>query len=331
MIINAEPTSVPATPEQLKSGRVLQVGPLMPDLQDALAADYNALVLPGGDDRPAFLARWAGEITVVVTSGTQGVGTALMRELPALQAVVNFGVGYDTTDVRQATERGISISNTPDVLTDCVADTAIALLLDVLRQFSAADRYVRGGKWIAARYPLTTSVSGKKIGIVGLGRIGGAIADRLGGFGCEISYHNRREVAGSPYRYSPSVLQLAQESDVLIVAAAGGADTQHLVSADVIAAIGPDGYLVNVARGSVVDQDALVRALVEGSLGGAGLDVFEDEPHVPAELLGLNTVVLLPHLASGTVETRRAMVDLTLANLDRFLADGSLLTPVPAP
>jgi len=300
----------------------------MPDLQDALAADYNVLVLPTGTDRPAFLARWAGQVTVVVTSGTQGVGEELMRQLPALEAVVNFGVGYDTTDIRQATARGIVISNTPDVLTNCVADTAIALLLDVLRQISAADRYVRSGRWMQARYPLATSVSGKKVGIVGLGRIGRAIATRLEGFGCEISYHNRRSLADVPYRYIPSVLQLAQESDVVVVAAAGGADTQHLISADVINAIGPRGYLVNVARGSVVDQDALVRALVDGSLGGAGLDVFDNEPQVPDALLGLDNVVLLPHLASGTVETRRAMVELTLANLDQFLADGSLLTPV---
>ena len=307
-------------------GRILQVGPLMPALERALAERYDVLVLPA--DGRAFIDEHAASVTVVVTSGGQGVGTGLMASLPHLEAVVNFGVGYDTTDIDQARRRGIVVSNTPDVLTDCVADTAVALLLDTLRRFTAADRFVRRGDWATARFPLTISVSGKRVGIVGLGRIGRAIARRLDGFGCVISYHNRTPAPGVDYDYVPTLLQLARESDVLVIAAAGGDGTQKLVSAEVIAALGENGFLVNIARGSVVDQDALVAALVDGRLAGAGLDVFDDEPHVPAALLELDTVVLLPHLASGTVETRQAMTDLTLANLDAYLADRTLVTPV---
>jgi len=307
-------------------GRILRVGALMPPLERALAERYDALVLPA--DAAPFLSEHGADVGVVVTSGGVGVGTELMASLPSLAAVINFGVGYDTTDIDQARSRGIVVSNTPDVLTDCVADTAVGLLIDTLRRFSAADRFVRSGGWATARYPLATSISGKRVGILGLGRIGRAIAHRLEGFGCVISYHNRTPAPGVDYDYVPSLLQLARESDVLVVAAAGGDETQKIVSAEVIDALGDTGFLVNIARGSVVDQDALVAALVDGRLAGAGLDVFADEPNVPAELLGLDTVVLLPHLASGTVETRQAMTDLTLANLDAYLADRSLVTPV---
>lgn len=319
-------TATSTATERASAGRILQVGPLMPDLERALAERYDVLRLPA--DPAQFLAEHAATVTIAVTSGGQGVGTELMGALPALEAVVNFGVGFDTTDIDQARARGIVVSNTPDVLTDCVADTAVALLLDTLRRFSAADRYVRRGDWVNARFPLTTSVSGKRVGIVGLGRIGGAIARRLDGFGCRISYHNRTAAPGVAYEYVPTLLELAAQSDVLVIAAAGGDDTQKLVSAEVIDAIGPEGFLINIARGSIVDEPALVSALVEGRIAGAGLDVFENEPSVPQELLGLDTVVLLPHLASGTVETRRAMTELTLANLDAYLAERSLVTPV---
>jgi lactate dehydrogenase-like 2-hydroxyacid dehydrogenase len=224
------------------------------------------------------------------------------------------------------------VSNTPDVLTDCVADTAVGLVIDVMRQFSAADRYVRAGRWpVEGNYPLTRQVSNKRVGIIGLGRIGGAIAKRLTAFGCVISYHNRHAVEGSPYAYVGTPVELARGVDVLIVAAAGGAGTQRLVGREVIEALGPDGYLVNIARGSVVDEDALVDALVDGRLAGAGLDVFVNEPQVPEVLLTMDNVVVLPHVASGTVETRAAMEDLTLRNLDSFLKTGQLVTPVPMP
>jgi lactate dehydrogenase-like 2-hydroxyacid dehydrogenase len=309
---------------------VLQVGPLKPSLAQTLQDDYAAYVLP---DEPAeFLAAHGEEIRAVVTSGRTGVDAELMTALPNLGAVVNFGVGYDTTDVDAAAARGVLVSNTPDVLTDCVADTAVGLVIDVMRQFSAADRYVRAGRWpVDGMYPLTHQVSNKRVGIIGLGRIGGAIAKRLSAFECTISYHNRRPVEGSSYTYVGSPVELARDVDVLIVAAAGGSGTQGLVSCEVIEALGADGYLVNIARGSVVDEEALVDALVGGRLAGAGLDVFADEPNVPEALLTMDNVVLLPHVASGTVETRAAMEELTLRNLDSYLKSGELVTPVPMP
>ncbi len=309
---------------------VLQVGPLMPVVQDTICQDHDAAQLPSDAAQQAqFLAERGADFTVAVTSGRVGVGTGVMRALPNLRAVVNFGVGYDTTDVDQAVERGIGVSNTPDVLNDCVADTAIALYLDVLRGISAADRYVRRGDWEAkGNFPLARQASNRTVGIVGLGRIGTVIARRLEAFNCTIAYHNRSEVEGSPYEYVPSLEELARRSDVLIVVAAGGDGSRHLINAAVLEQLGPEGYLVNVARGSLVDQVALVTALTTGTIAGAGLDVFAEEPAVPEELLGLDSVVLLPHVGSATHETRAAMAALTLANLRRFLADGTLETPV---
>nr|WP_256983243.1 2-hydroxyacid dehydrogenase [Rhodococcus sp. 06-418-1B] len=312
-----------------KSGRVLRVGPLKPSLMDTLAGDYDALVLPDAAERDEFLARHGESITAAVTSGRTGVDATLIEQLPNLGAIVHFGVGYDTTDVDAASARGVVVSNTPDVLTDCVADLAVGLVIDALRQVSFNDRYVRAGRWAAeGNSPLTSQVTGKRVGIIGLGRIGSAIADRLTGFRCSIGYHNRNEIADSQYTYSPTAAGLAGSVDILIVAASGGSGTKHLVDSDVLDALGPQGYLVNVARGSVVDQDALVERLADGRLAGAGLDVFADEPSVPEKLLGLDNVVLLPHVGSGTVETRAAMEALTLQNLDQFLANGTLTTPV---
>ncbi|GAB6899645.1 2-hydroxyacid dehydrogenase [Kineosporia succinea] len=308
---------------------VLQVGTLKPSLTKTLERRYRAIELPEGEDRETFLAEHGGDVTAVVTSGRFGVQADLMDRLPKLGAVVNFGVGFDTTDVEAAQARNIVVSNTPDVLTDCVADTAVALLLDVMRGFSAADRFVRAGRWPSeGNPPLTRQASNRRVGILGLGRIGGAIAHRLVGFNCTISYHNRREVAASPYTYYADLAEMAREVDVLVIAAAGGAGTSGLVTRDVLAALGPKGYLVNIARGSVVDEDALVELLLAGQLAGAGLDVFAHEPKVPQALLELDNVVLLPHVGSGTVETRAAMEELTLANLDNFLHSGTVLNPV---
>jgi len=314
----------------MKNIAVLQVGPLMPVVQETIISDYGAVRLPDAPaERADFLRQHGGTFDVAVTSGKFGVGTDLMRALPNLRAVINFGVGYDTTDVAQAFERGIIVSNTPDVLNDCVADTALALYVDVLRGISAADRFVRRGDWLRkGNFPLATKASGRKVGILGLGRIGKVIARRLEGFDCEISYHSRNPVAGVDYRYAASPRDLATGCEVLIVAAAGGPGSTGLVDAGVIEALGPRGYLINIARGSVVDQDALVDALLSGRLGGAGLDVFVDEPKVPQDLLELDNVVLLPHLGSGTHETRAAMADLTLANLRSYAETGSAVTPV---
>ncbi|MBG6185006.1 lactate dehydrogenase-like 2-hydroxyacid dehydrogenase [Arthrobacter sp. CAN_A214] len=312
---------------------VLKVGPLMPAVGDVLDQDHDAVQLPSDTDEQArFLAERGAEFTVAVASGRVGVGTGLMRALPNLRAVVSFGVGYETTDVEQAAERGIGVSNTPDVLNDCVADTALALYLDVLRRISAADRYVRRGHWEAkGNFPLTRQASNRAVGIVGLGRIGTVIARRLEAFNCTIAYHNRREVGGSPYEYVSSLQELARRSDVLIVVAAGGDESRHIIDAAVLEQLGPEGYLVNVARGSLVDEAALVDALASGAIAGAGLDVFAEEPAVPQKLRELDNVVLLPHVGSATHETRAAMAALTLANLRKFLADGALETPVVEP
>lgn len=310
--------------------RILQVGPLKPSLAATLTERYDALVLPDDHARATFLAEHGPSIGAVVTTGRTGVTADLMAQLPSLGAILNFGVGYDTTDVEAAVARGVLVSHTPDVLTDCVADTAIGLTIDTLRTLSAADRFVRRGDWPATGgYPLARKVSGKRVGILGLGRIGQAIATRFEAFGCPVSYHSRREVPGSPYPYAASPAELAADVDILVLATSGGSGTQHLADRTVLEALGPEGYLINIARGSVVDQDALVELLLAGGIAGAGLDVYTDEPEVPADLMALDNVVLLPHLASGTVETRAAMEQLTLDNLDRWLADGTVLTPVP--
>ncbi|MGX5356724.1 2-hydroxyacid dehydrogenase [Kocuria sp. KH4] len=323
----SEPTRPGGTVPQ---GPVLQIGALHPLVEETLAAEHSALRLPAdAREREEFLDRHAGEVRVAVCSGRTGVDRELMARLPRLEAVVHFGVGYDGTDAAEAAARGIRMSNTPDVLTDAVADTALALYLDVLRRFSAADRFVRRGEWESTgNYPLTVHASGRRVGILGLGRIGRAVAHRLIALGCEIHYHNRRPVPGAAHRYHRSPAELAAAVDVLVVAVPGGPDSAALVDAAVLDALGPQGFLVNVARGAVVDETALVAALEDGRLAGAGLDVYRAEPHVPPALRRLENVVLLPHVGSATVQTRRAMAELTLRNLRSWLADGTLVTPV---
>ncbi|WP_326794215.1 2-hydroxyacid dehydrogenase [Streptomyces sp. NBC_01808] len=318
-------------PTTAAAGRVLQAGPLAPSLAATLRTSYGALQLPNEDpERAAFLAAHGGDIVAAVTSGRFGVGTDLMTALPRLGAVINFGVGYDTTDTALARRRGVLVSNTPDVLTDCVADTALGLTLDLLRGLSAADRFVRAGRWPHdGGFPLMRKVSGARVGILGLGRIGRAIATRFAALGCTVSYHSRKRAPGTAYAYADSPDALAAASDVLIVATSGGAGTRGLVSRAVLRALGPDGYLINVSRGSVVDEHALVEMLTTGALGGAGLDVYAAEPHVPETLFALDNVVLLPHVGSATVQTRTEMERLTLDNLAGFLNHGTLVTPVP--
>jgi hydroxypyruvate reductase len=301
----------------------------MPELEAALAAQFECHALWSQEDPLRFLAEHGAGFEAMATSSKNGADAALMDALPNLKAIAHFGVGYDTVDVAAAAERGIAVSNTPDVLNDCVADVAMGLLVDVARGLSASDRFVRRGDWLKGAFPLTTRVSGKKLGIAGLGRIGQAIAKRAQGFDMEIRYHSRRLVAGVDFVHEPSLAGLARWCDFLVVIVSGGPATRHLVSAEVIEALGPQGYLVNVSRGSVVDEAALVDALVNRRIAGAGLDVFADEPRVPQALLELDNVVLLPHLASGTRETRQAMADLVLANLHSFFEHGRLVTPVP--
>ncbi|MEU9795818.1 2-hydroxyacid dehydrogenase [Streptomyces sparsogenes] len=315
----------------MPSSTVLQVCPLLSSLETALAAHHHTVRLAELPDPEAYLRDHGGEVVAAVTSARIGVSNDLMDALPALRAIVHFGVGYETTDVTRARARGIDVSNTPDVLTDCVADLAVGALIDAMRRLSAADRFVRRGAWQeGAAFPLATKVSGKRVGILGLGRIGRAIARRLEGFGTELLYCSRTPAEDVSYRRVASPAALAAACDVLVVAVSAGGATQGLVSAEVLDALGPAGYLVNVSRGSVIDEPALVKALVDGRIAGAALDVFADEPHVPEALLGLDTVVLLPHIASATHETREAMGELAFRNLHRFMTEGALATPVPA-
>jgi hydroxypyruvate reductase len=249
--------------------------------------------------------------------------------LPALEMISVFGVGYDGVDVAAARARGVPVTNTPDVLTEEVADLGMALMLSIARRIPQADKFVRAGAWPSGPFPLTRKVSGARLGIVGLGRIGQAIADRAAAFGMSIAYTTRTRRDDSAYTYYPSAEALAAEVDFLMVITPGGEGTRGLINAQVLAALGPKGYLVNVARGSVVDQPALIHAVTTGVIAGAALDVFADEPNVPVELRECDNVVLTPHMASGTWETRGAMADLAFANLAAHFAGKPLLTPVP--
>ena len=308
--------------------RVLQKGAYLPALEKALAEQFDVHQLWKETDQNAYLAAHGGEFVGLATSARWGADAALIGALPNLKVISSFGVGYDTIDVSAAAKRGIPVGYTPDVLNDCVADIAFGLLIDVARGISASERFVRRGDWQRGAFALQTRVSGKRLGILGLGRIGRAIAKRASGFDMDVRYHNRRRLEDVGFAYEASLVDLARWADFLVVASAGGPETRHLVSAGVIEALGHDGFLINIARGTVVDEAALVDALVNKKIAGAGLDVFENEPQVPAALLALDNVVLLPHIASGTNETRRAMADLTLANLRSFFDSGKLLTPV---
>ncbi len=306
--------------------RLLHVGHFPAELDARLAQAFDVTMLAEQPDRAAFLAAHGAAFVAAATSASPGIDAALMAALPNLRVISNFGVGLDNIDLATARSRGITVGYTPDVLNDCVADAAFGLLLDAARGFSAADRFVRAGGWLRSGYPLTKKVSGSRLGLLGMGRIGRAIAQRSIGFDMQVRYHALQHVADVPWQYEPSLLELARWSDFLVVIAAGGAATRHLVNADVLDALGPRGFLVNVARGSVVEEAALVRALRDKRIAGAGLDVFENEPHVPAELFALDNVVLLPHVASGTRETRQAMADRVVDNLQSFFATGSALS-----
>ncbi len=315
-----------------KTDDVLRVGEFERTFEDELEARYEIPKLPDGPARADFLAEHAADIRVVVASGFPGVDAGTIAALPNLEVIVNHGAGVDSIDLKAAKRRGIGVSNTPDVLSDTVADTALGLILMTLRRFGAADRYVRAGRWAReGPFPYARDVSGLQVGILGLGRIGSAIATRLLGFDCAIAYHNRKPIHGSPYRYADSPLDLAESVDVLVVATTGDHRTRNLVDRTVLEALGPEGYLINVARGSVVDQDALVELVARGGLAGAGLDVFVDEPRVPAELFALDNVVLFPHIGSATARTRRAMALLAIRNLESYLNTGELVTPVLRP
>jgi hydroxypyruvate reductase len=309
--------------------RLLQVGQLPPALETALNAEYDMHALWKEPDRVAFLLQHGAEFEGLVTSARFGADAKLISALSNLKVISSLGVGYDTIDVEAAKARGVPVGYTPDVLNDCVADIAFGLLLDVARGISASDRYTRRGDWLQGPYQLTTRVSGKRLGILGLGRIGRTIAKRASGFDMEVRYHNRRPAEDVSFGYEASLTELARWADFLVAASAGGKDTRHLISADILNALGPEGFLINISRGSVIDETALVDALVHKRIAGAGLDVYQNEPHVPIALFALDNVVVLPHVASGTRETRKAMGELVMANLRRFFAQGRLESAIP--
>lgn len=275
-----------------------------------------------------FLKENSNLIRAVVGNATAGADAQLIESLPKLEIISSFSVGLDKIDLNKCKEKGIRVTNTPDVLTEDVADLAIGLMLAVLRRICECDRYVRKGFWKSGDFKLTTKFSGKSVGIIGLGRIGTAIAKRAEAFDCPISYYSRSEKAGTNYKYYPTVVDLASNCQILVVACPLTPETRHIINREVIDALGPKGVLINIGRGPHVDEAELVSALVEGRLGGAGLDVFENEPEVPEELFGLDNVVLLPHVGSGTIETRTAMADLVLGNLEAHFLNKPLLTPV---
>ena len=308
---------------------ILTVAKLPPFLMAPLQAAYEVHDRLHETD-PAAFAKIAPLVRGIAGGGESKVPRSLMEQLPALEIVSIMGVGYDGVDVPAALERRIPVTHTPGVLNDEVADLAIGLMLSVARRIPLADRYVRAGRWAKeGPMPLARKVSGARLGIVGLGRIGQAIASRAEAFGMSIAYTGRSAKAELAYSFYPTAQALAAQVDFLIVITPGGAGTRHLINAEVLKALGPDGYLINVARGSVVDEAALVDALRRGVIAGAALDVFEKEPHPTEALWSMDNVVLTPHMASATVQTRHAMAKLAVDNLHAHFAGQALFTPVP--
>jgi lactate dehydrogenase-like 2-hydroxyacid dehydrogenase len=296
-------------------------------VEDTLRANGLSVLRAWEADVPVGSSSASASARALATTYTVPVGAALIAKLPKLEIVSVFGVGYDSVDVREAAARGIVVTNTPGVLTEEVADLALGLLLCTVRELPQADRFVRSGQWQKGAYPLSDSLRGRTVGIYGLGRIGKAVARRCEAFGLTVAYHGRTRQP-EPFAFHDSLVGLARAVDVLVVAAPASADTKHAVDAEVLAALGPRGILVNVARGSLVDEGALVAALASGALGAAGLDVFENEPNVPPELLAMHNVVVLPHVGSASRVTRDAMGKLVADNLVSWFAGRGPLTPV---
>ena len=304
--------------------RVLQLASIGPLADRLLEENFSAIALWKQEE--GWIELHGAGIEVVITSVRHGCDAETMSRLPALRGICSWGVGHDTIDVVAAHQRCIQVSNTPGVLDDCVADMAWALMLDVSRRVAEGDRYVRAGKWVRlGEFPLGTRVSGKRIGLLGMGRIGRAIAKRGLGFDMQVRYHTRTLKSDLPYVYVSSLVELAQWADYLVVACVGGPSTQHLVNRAVLNALGPQGILVNIARGNVVDQDALIEALKSGVIRGAGLDVLQREPGAPQALIELKNAVLTPHIGSATHETRRDMEQCVVDNLNSFFRTGKML------
>lgn len=308
---------------------LLIIGNMATPMQNQLAAHFALHKLNEIENIDQWITATGPQIEYVATTGFDGIKNETMAALPNLKMISSNGVGYDKIDAAAANARGIMVTHTPNVLNAEVATTALMLMLATYRELLRDDAYIRAGRWAKeGSPPLSRSADHQTVGILGLGRIGQAIADKLAPFNANIIYHTRRK-KDVPYPYYDNLVAMAHASDVLICITPGGPSTHKIVDEEVINALGPQGTLINVSRGSVVDEAALVAALQEGRLGWAGLDVFENEPHVPEALIALPNVVLMPHMGSATVETRAAMEQLTIDNLVQFLSDGSVHTPVP--
>ncbi|MGO4335110.1 2-hydroxyacid dehydrogenase [Labrys sp. KB_33_2] len=308
---------------------LLMPKPMLAQTVEALDQAFTVHKLWLAKDPDAMLAGIADRVRFLAAGGHAHVDEALLAALPKLEIIANFGVGYDSVDAAAAARHGVIVTNTPEVLNEDVADLAMALLLATIREIPQADRFLREGKWLSENYPLTkATLRGRTLGIVGLGRIGKAIARRAEAFGLKIAYYGRSRQADVVYAYHASVRALAEAVDTLMIIVPGGAETRNLVDADVLKALGPEGVLINVARGSVVDEDALIEALRNRTILAAGLDVFADEPRVPEGLAALDNAVLLPHVGSATIHTRRAMGQLVVDNLVSWRDGKGPLTPV---
>ena len=309
---------------------VLLIGPPKPTIVNGLAS-LTLHRLGEAKDRDALLKEIGGRVRAIAASVTADpIGGELMGKLPRLEIVSTFGVGYDHIDIQWAAAHGVTVTNTPQVLTEEVADTALGLLLCSVREFPQAERYLRVGKWPERGYPLSkATLRNRTVGMVGMGAIGQAIARRLDAMNVPVVYHSRRPAAGVSYRHYPKLLDMARDVTVLLVITPGGAETKNLINAEVLKALGPDGILINMARGSVVDEEALIQALKDKTILSAGLDVYLREPEVPAELIAMENVVLFPHLGSASVHTRTQMDQLVVDNLLAWAAGKPPLTPVP--
>ncbi|MBN9306826.1 MAG: hydroxyacid dehydrogenase [Devosia sp. 67-54] len=304
---------------------ILQTSKLLASCEQALAAKYTVHKLHEAADKEALLAAIGDKVRGIAGGG---VKAELMDRLPRLEIIANFGVGYDSIDTQAAKARNIRVTNTPNVLNDAVAELTIGLMIALGRRIPQADRYVRDGNWPRGGFPLQSELNGKTVGILGLGRIGKEIAIRAQAMKMRVVYHGRRRQADEPFVYYSDLAEMARDADWLVIIAPGGKGTEKIVSRQVLAALGPEGYLVNMARGSLVDEAAMVEMLQNKTLGGAALDVFEQEPQVPAALFGLDNVVLSPHQGSATRQTRDKMGALVVANLDACFAGEPLISPV---
>lgn len=308
---------------------LLITSPMMPMIEEQLDRHFTVERLYKAADKEKLLAEFGPKVQALGATPGLKIDAALMQKLPALKIIGSFGVGYDAVDAKWAGEHGITVTNTPDVLNEEVADTALGLLLATIRQLPQADRYVRAGKWLERPFPLTVTLQDRTVGVVGMGRIGKAIAKRLEAFNTPVVYHSRNKAEGVSYKHYPDLKAMARDADVLIIITPGGAATRHMVNKDVLEALGPNGIVINVARGSVIDEQALIEALRDKTILSAGLDVFEDEPGVPQALIDMEHVVLLPHVGSASVHCRNQMGQLVVDNLVAWASGKPPLTPVP--